>query len=104
MAADNIYTFIEAIRQRPGMFTPDKSLHEINSFLFGYVKCLSSNNIEEDVDGRPFTPADFSIWLYETFGWSGACGFAYAITEHTRDTDEAFDRFFELVAQYRADT
>ena len=101
MAACNIYDFIRSIQRRPGMYSPDKSLRDIETYLFGYEACLSTNNIVEDISGRRFTLNEFNRWLYDTYGWSGGLGIAHAIAEHTSGRDEAFERFFELVEQYR---
>ena len=98
----SIYDLINSIRERPSMFVRDKSLSEIETYLDGYVACLEAHGIEESDGGRPFHPRTFAIWLHETLGWSGSCGFAHAIKEHTSSGAEAFDRFFELVTTYRA--
>ena len=84
------------------MYSPDKSLEVIETYLFGYEACLSVNDITEDVSGRHFKLDEFNRWIYDTYGWSGSLGIAHAIAEHTSGRDEAFEKFFELVEQYRS--
>jgi hypothetical protein len=104
VACRTIYELIEAIRQRPAVFVKDKSLRELEIYLYGYVACVDAHGLVEKTGGRPFHPREFAIWLYDALGWSGCQGFAYAIEQHTRDADQAFERFFELVERYRNGT
>ncbi|MEM9047341.1 MAG: hypothetical protein AAGC92_01360 [Pseudomonadota bacterium] len=97
----NIYSFIDLIQERPGMYIGDKSLRKLETLLWGYCTCLGMNEIKEEYEGRFFDPRDFSDWLYEEFEWSGARGFAISIEENTADADAAWDRFFELLQAFR---
>ncbi|WP_390915422.1 hypothetical protein [Pseudosulfitobacter sp. SM2401] len=97
----NIYDFIDEMKQRPGMFTQVGSLGPLETLLFGYCACLHANEIKEPYEGRVFNPSEFSDWLFDEMGWSGAFGFARAIEENAHGSDTAFDTFFKLVQRFR---
>ncbi len=97
----SIYDYIEAMRVRPGMFTSDLSLAPLETLLQGYCTCLNANQIKEVYDGRTFDPGEFSRWIYEEMGSSGALGFAHAIDENTHGAEASFDMFFKLVQRFR---
>ncbi len=97
----NVYEIIRLIKLRPGMYSPDRSLQDIELYLHGYDACLKLHMIDEIDEDKIFEPHQFTYWLYKTFGWSGSQGFANAIIENTGSSYEAFDRFFELVKQYK---
>lgn len=98
---NNIYDYIENMHKYPDMFTRDHSLGPIETVLHGYCACLRINQIEETGEGHPFTPGDFSAWLHETKGWSTSLGFATALESNCKGSQEAFETFFILVAQFR---
>ena len=83
------------------MFSPDKSLAPLETLLHGYCACLHAHEIGETYEGRRFDPCDFSAWLYDQKGWSGALGFANAIEQNCPRVDAAYDRFFDLVEEFR---
>ena len=97
----HIYDYIAEMKARPGMYTTDNSLFPLEMQLYGYVACLLRNGILETYEGRKFEPGEFAHWLWEELGWSGSMGFAFAITEHSSDSETALVTFFELVDRFR---
>ncbi len=97
----NIYDYIDEMQKRPGMFTANQTLGPLETLLHGYCTCLHLNEIKEVYEGREFNPRNFSAWLYDELGWSGALGFAFAIEANTTGPKDAFDTFFKLVQQFR---
>lgn len=97
----HIYDYIAAMKARPGMFTAEGSLSPLELLLHGYCVCLQTHGIEEEYEGRPFQPVEFSAWLYEEFGWSGSLGFADAIERNSSDPNASLETFFSLVDRFR---
>ena len=104
MKLRNVYDYIEEMRTKPGMYSPDLSLAPLEKLLWGYCACLNSHKIIETYEGRKFDPTEFSAWLYDEKGWSASLGFSKAIEEHFSDADAAFNKFFKLVQDYRFGT
>lgn len=96
-----IYDLLAQIQERPSMFLEDHSLEQLEMLLRGYEACLWSNDIEEEVVGRPFHTASFGDWLEEEKGWAADCGFFHPIAHEAGDAEASFDLFFALLAKYR---
>jgi hypothetical protein len=94
----DIYGVFDSIRARPGMWVPDKSLGTIELMTHAYGVALSVHNVTEP--GLDFNQR-FRNYLYRRFRWSMSCGWARAITERSTNPDVAFDRFFNLLNQFR---
>lgn len=95
----DVYTYLDSIQLRPGMYVPGHDLNQLHTQLCGYYAALSIHGIVEPV---PAVNGHFSVWLRERTGWSTAAGWAYAITSQLPDPKRAFDHFFELLPLYRA--
>lgn len=100
----NVYGFLAKIKRRPEMYIvgfPSDALATLRTLLWGYEAALMTNGIEEMVVGRPFSNSDFGDWLHKRFGWPMALGYAQALEDHCETSEDAFRRFFELLAEYR---
>jgi hypothetical protein len=95
----DLYGMLQEVRRRPSMWVHDKSLADLETMLHGYSNALLVHGIQEY--GTGFN-ARFRGYLARRFGWSISLGWAWAITANCRDTNEAFDRFFGLVDEFRA--
>ena len=68
-------------------------------FCDGYYAALSAHHIREPA---PVVGTfHFGKWLHHRFEWSHNCGWAQAIRTHCETDEEAFDKFFELLEDYR---
>ena len=94
----DIYEFFERVRQRPGMYFRRKSLRELETMCHGYASALHNHKIQEP--GVGFSAA-FNDYLYKRFGWSTCQGWARAIQDHSRNSSQAFDRFFVLLDEFK---
>jgi hypothetical protein len=75
------------------------SLPPLEIYCHGYYAALSAHDIREPV---PVVDTfHFGGWLRRRFKWSNKCGWAHAIRTHCETDEEAFDKFFELLADYR---
>jgi hypothetical protein len=94
----NIFDILDSARDRPEMFL-GRSLGPLEVFCHGYYAALSAYHIREPV---PMVDAfHFGGWLNRRFQWSPVCGWAQAIRTHCKTDEEAFDKFFELIDEYR---
>lgn len=88
----------EAVRARPGMWIPDKSLAQLETMVHGYLVALRAHGVVEF--GVEFNRR-FSAFVYDRLGWSTSRGWADAITTNCTSPDAAFERFFSLLDDFR---
>ncbi len=75
------------------------SLLQIEIFCHGYYAGLAAHRIREDA---PIVGTfHFGEWLYRRFQWPHNCGWAQAIRRNFKSDEEAFERFFQLIDEYR---
>jgi hypothetical protein len=93
-------TWIDAIRQRPGMYLGSKSLTALYHFLGGYQLACSLHRIKDERLGLK-NPYDFHDWVaYRTHFRESTLGWCRMIVATSRSEEEAFDRFFELLKEH----
>ena len=93
-------SLIEAIRLRPGMYFGSKSLTAFHQFLGGYQMACGLHEMEDDRLGIRI-PADFHEWVaYRTRFRESTSGWCKMIVATRQSEEEAFDRFFELLAEH----
>lgn len=95
--ATSVFTWLDTVRARPGMYIGDGALRELETLLYGYYAGLGTHGLIEHV---PEMTNHFSTWLYWQTGWSTSVGWAYAITSHAR-ARPPLDLFFEFGDRYR---
>jgi hypothetical protein len=94
----NLFDLLESVRQRPSMHLRRKSLLEVQTLCDGYAAALQIHCIEEA--GTRFN-RDFADYLGKRFKWSTCQGWARALGDHSRNSKEAFDSFFVLLAEFK---
>ncbi|MEZ4223509.1 MAG: hypothetical protein R3B13_21355 [Polyangiaceae bacterium] len=72
-------------------------LAQLEFIVFGYGAALRVHDVEE---GGP-QMHHFREWPGHKTGWAMACGWARAITEHTRKNSNPADNFFRLLDEFR---
>lgn len=93
-------TWIDAIRQRPGMYLGSKSLTALYHFLGGYELACSLHRIKDERLGLEI-PCDFHDWVaYRTHFRESTLGWCRMIVATSPSEEEAFDRFFELLKEH----
>jgi hypothetical protein len=95
--AKSIFTWLDSVRARPGMYIGAGTLRDVESLVYGYYAGLHTHGLAEHV---PEMANHFSTWLYSETGWSTSCGWASAIISNA-GARPPLDLFFELVDRYR---
>lgn len=93
----SVFTWLDAVRARPGMHLREGSLQQLETLVHGYYSGLYNHGLIEHV---PEMTHHFSTWLYSETSWSTSRGWAHAITSHARRRP-ALDEFFAHVERYR---
>ena len=76
-----------------------KQLRHLETLIFGYKAATD----ELGADDPAVTAYDgFPQYLRDRFGWSMSCGPVSAIRDATSSDDEAWERFWLLLDEYRA--
>jgi hypothetical protein len=100
----HVFDLLAEIRKRPGMYVgggPDDRIEQMSSLemlLRGYGWAVEINKAPEPV---PDFFSGFSSWLKTRFHWSLSCGPMAAIQDHCKTPEEAWERFWTLVDEYR---
>jgi hypothetical protein len=94
----DLYSLLEHIRARPLMYLRQKSVDELECACRWCSIALGIHGIDEV--GTRFN-GRFSEYLQRRFDWGLACGWARAIRDHTAGKEVAFERFFELLEEFK---
>jgi hypothetical protein len=94
----NILDVLDHMRERPAMYF-GRSLRPVEIFCDGYYAALSGHHVREDAP--VIGTFHFGEWLYRRHQWPHSCGWAAAIQRNCASDEEAFDRFFQLLDEYR---
>jgi hypothetical protein len=94
----DLYDLLQTARPRPGMFVRDWSLEELASICWGYHAALKTHGISEF--GSDFNHR-FHDWLRRRFGRWDTQGWAHAIREQSPTAEAAWERFFQLLDEFR---
>ncbi len=100
----SIRDLLGEVRERPAMWLGEKSLTGLKCLLFGDEIACGKHGITEPDQLPDDVPwRGFREWLagrYDRVGWS--VDWYWLLIEHSSSQEEAFDRFFELLAEYEA--
>jgi hypothetical protein len=94
----NVFGWLDYIRARPGMFLPNRSLHELEILVLGYYSGLGVHGIVESV---PQMYSHFVSWLVWRTDWACSRGWAFAIVQHYPVPEKALAAFFRFIDEYR---
>lgn len=92
---------LEQIRRRPAIYTGENTLRSICHFLSGYSFALDRHNVSTDND--PLILArEFHDWVaYRLHFYESTSGWCNMICARTSTGQEAIDRFFQLLDDFR---
>jgi hypothetical protein len=96
---ESVFDFLFSLRKKPALYFGDKSLTRLNVYLAGYQHGLGRL-------GKTLKQGDqfhgFHDWVAAKLGFtSSTSGWCNMILSKSTDEKAAFDRFFELLEEYR---
>lgn len=94
----SLFDWLAEARLRPGMFVRGRSLADLENQCIGWEGALQAHSIADP--GAGFN-ARFRDWLRAERGLSTAGGWARAIRGGAAGDDEAWERFFTLLDDFR---
>lgn len=100
----SIRDLLREIHDRPALWLGARTLTGLKCLLMGYEIACALHDIPETESLPDDVPwQGFSEWLakrYDRVGWS--VSWYSLLVEHSQSQEEAFDRFFELLAEYES--
>ena len=94
-----LYDFLKEIKKRPGMFLRKKSILYLHSFLTGYDMARFHMELSKTKQEQKFN--DFAEWIPIKFNDNSTRSWADIILLNSEDESQAFDRFFELLEEFK---
>ena len=101
----SIFELLEDIEKRPGVFlgwsTAERGeqLRDLEMLLIGYGHAVDRHGLADP--GAAFLES-FNLFLTKKYGWSSAIGPIGAIREHATSDIAAWDLFWSLLREFRA--
>lgn len=94
----------EIFRRRPAMYTGEHSLKSIRCFLEGYRHAIELHGLSRDADAF-LVANEFHDWVaYRLHFYESTSGWSSMILGRTETEQNAIDRFFELLAEFKTRT
>jgi hypothetical protein len=98
---DSIYDLLEWIHRRPGIWIAQPELVRVYSFIGGYEAALGRQRLALRSVAPEFR--GFHDWIAQRLGYGeSTSGWYNMIRGRCSSEREAFDRFYELLAEFRA--
>ena len=97
---ESIYDLLESIRGRPGLWISQPELVRVDAFLSGYQAALGRRHlalrrVKPDFQG-------FHDWVARRLGYAQSTpGWYNLIRGRCGSEREAFDKFYELLAEFK---
>src|SRR5262245_16586861 len=100
----SVFDLLDEIRKRPTSYVGEsnaeraKQLYNLDMLLARYGLALEQHGIEERVSSFH---GEFGTYLRRRFAWSMSCGPIAAVRNASRDDDEAWERLWTLIEEFR---
>lgn len=92
---------LDRIHARPALYTGENTLTSIDQFLSGYSFALMSHDISTDHDPL-ILPREFHDWVaYRLHFDEATSGWCNMICKRANSDQQAIDRFFQLLAEFK---
>lgn len=98
---ENLYSLLDQIKDKPGIYLGYASVSNLYMFLCGYEYSHEQLNIplsEAEAEFHEFQP-----WLQERFGVKTSASWARIILLYAVNEEEGFNTFFELLEEFKRD-
>jgi hypothetical protein len=92
----NIFSWLDRVHERPGMYIGDGSLRDLETLVHGYCAALDIHGIDERVPNM----VHFGDWLRYRTLWSLSCGWASAILTNA-GSQPPLEVFFDWLFEFR---
>lgn len=92
---------LEKLHRRPALYTGENTLTSIRHFLSGYTFSLMLHQIPA-ADDPLVIPREFHDWVaYRLHYYESTSGWCNMICDRTDTDQQAIDRFFELLSEFK---
>ena len=95
-----VFDLLERVQRSPGMYLGYPSVRDLFMFLNGYELARSEAGIELTVEEDLFYD-EFQPWLQQKLGVRSVTSWAKLIMLSCHDEKVGFEKFFELLAEFR---
>lgn len=99
----DLFTLLEKVKSKPGMYIGRCSVYDLFMFLAGYKTAKLEMGVKPSPEELKFY-REFQPWLQEKFSISTNNSWAKIIQFYSKDEQEAFERFFELLSEFSQQT
>jgi hypothetical protein len=99
--SEYLYDLLARIHQRPGMYLGIASLTRLSAFLGGYLCSRTESQLPDTPQEEEFS--GFQDWIQARYGVTSAHGWEQIILFHSADEKDAFNRFFQLLDEFRSE-
>ena len=97
---NTIFDLLEEIEQNPGLYIGHPSVNALFMFLNGYELARSRMNVTLTVEEEAFYD-EFQPWLQQKLEVRSVTSWAKLIMLSCHDERTGFEKFFELLAEFR---
>jgi hypothetical protein len=91
----NLADLIDAIRERPGLYLPARTIECLRAFVDGWLLAGDASGADTNLIGD-----GFQRWVAERFDVRSPHSWNQIIAFHSKDGFDALDQFFRLFAEY----
>jgi hypothetical protein len=95
----DLFTILKKLQAKPGLYIGHPSVGNLFMFLAGYKAAKLEMGVKPTPEELNFY-REFQPWLQEKFSISTSKSWAKIIQFYSKDEQEAFDRFFELLSEF----
>lgn len=95
-----LFEMLEKIKARPGLYIGKASVSDLFMFIVGYRTAREELGVEPTATELDFY-GEFQIWLQQRLGLRTSNSWAKMIEFGCGDEQAAFERFFELINEFR---
>lgn len=94
----SLYSLLNKIRQKPGIYIGVPSVSNLHMFLCGYAFSRQEQGIDMTAEEETFE--QFQPWIQQRFNVSDSISWAKIILLHSVDERAGFELFFQLWTEF----
>ena len=97
----SLYTLLDKIHQKPGMYIGSPSLSSLHMFLCGYAFSRQEQSLPLTAEEETFDT--FQNWVQQRFSISASVSWAKIILLHAASEQAGFELFYDLWNEFIAE-